>query len=170
MNIAIIAAMGRNRAIGRHNRLPWAIPEDMAHFKELTMGHTIIMGRKTYESLPHGALPGRRNIVVSKTLTQLPDAEVYPSLKLALKACTAQPDGTSSCPQEPKEAPTVYIIGGASIYRQALPLASELIITQVDDSPTDADAFFPPLDSLQWMETKKEKHTGFSFVTYRSQT
>lgn len=170
MSIAIIAAIGRNRAIGRRNRLPWAIPEDMAHFKALTMGHTIIMGRKTYESLPHGALPHRRNIVVSKTLTRLPDAEVYGSLEIAIKACATQSDGQMPCPQGQAGEPTTFIIGGASVYRQALPLASELFITLVDDSPADADAFFPFINPQQWVVTKKEKHTGFSFITYRSRT
>lgn len=94
MKIAIIAAVGRNRAIGRDNRLPWSIPEDLAHFKKLTMGHPVIMGRKTYESLPHGALPGRRNIVVSKTLSLLPDAEVYDSLELAIEACANRQEGS----------------------------------------------------------------------------
>lgn len=169
MSIAIIAAMGLNRAIGRHNRLPWAIPEDLAHFKALTMGHPIIMGRKTYESLPQGALPGRRNIVVSRSLSSLPDAEVYRSLEQAIRACSEEPAITH--PQDTQNQdglPTAFIIGGASVYRQALPLVSTLIITLVEDCPADADAFFPAIDTQQWVETKKEKHQGFSFITYRS--
>ncbi len=167
MNIAIIAAVGRNGAIGRHNRLPWAIPEDMAHFKALTMGHPIIMGRKTYESLPHGALPGRRNIVVSTTLTNLPDAEVYNTLEQAISACTTGDNALTSLSPNQDKTTTIFIIGGAYIYRQALPLATALHLTLVDDCPADADAFFPPIDFNHWVETKKEKHTGFSFVTYR---
>ncbi len=169
MNIAIIAAMGRNRAIGRDNRLPWAIPEDLARFKALTMGHPIIMGRKTYESLPQGALPGRRNIVVSRTISSLPDAEVYRSLEGAIRACCGGASFThSQDTQGQDDFPTTFIIGGASIYRQALSLASTLIITLVEDCPADADAFFPVIDTRQWVETKKEKHQGFSFITYRS--
>ncbi len=168
MNIAIIAAIGRNRAIGCNNKLPWSIPEDLAHFKTMTMGHPVIMGRKTYESLPHGALPGRRNIVLSKSLSLLPDAEVYSSLELAVKACVKRPGGTTPYPQDPSETPMAFVIGGASVYRQALPLASKLFITLVDDSPVNADAFFPVIDPKQWVETKKEKHQGFSFVTYHS--
>lgn len=166
MNIAIIAAVGRNGAIGCRNRLPWAIPEDMAHFKALTMGHTIIMGRMTYESLPHGALPGRRNIVVSTTITSLPDAEVYASLEHAISACNTDLDASASRFPSQDNIDTIFIIGGASVYGQALPLATTLHLTLVDDSPADADAFFPSLDLNKWVETKKEKHTGFSFATY----
>ncbi len=168
MKIAIIAAVGRNRAIGRDNRLPWSIPEDLAHFKKLTMGHPVIMGRKTYESLPHGALPGRRNIVVSKTLSLLPDAEVYDSLELAIEACASRQEGDDAPSPKTGEAPLPFIIGGASIYQQTLPMASDLFLTLVEDSPADADAFFPIITPQQWTETKKEKHQGFSFITYRS--
>ena len=168
MKIAIIAAVGRNRAIGRDNRLPWSIPVDLAHFKKLTMGHPVIMGRKTYESLPHGALPGRRNIVVSKTLSLLPDAEVYDSLERAIEACANRQEGADAPSPKTGEAPIPFIIGGASIYQQALPMASELFLTLVEDSPADADAFFPIITPQQWTETKKEKHQGFSFITYRS--
>ena len=168
MKIAIIAAVGRNRAIGRDNRLPWSIPEDLAHFKKLTMGHPVIMGRKTYESLPHGALPGRRNIVVSKTLSLLPDAEVYDSLELAIEACANRQEGASAPSSKTGEAPIPFIIGGASIYQQALPMATQLFLTLVEDCPADADAFFPIITPQQWTETKKEKHQGFSFITYRS--
>lgn len=168
MKIAIIAAVGRNRAIGRDNRLPWSIPEDLAHFKKLTMGHPVIMGRKTYESLPHGALPGRRNIVVSKTLSLLPDAEVYDSLELAIEACANRQEGADAPSPKIVEAPIPFIIGGASIYQQALPMATELFLTLVEDCPDDADAFFPIITPQQWTETKKEKHQGFSFITYRS--
>ncbi len=166
MKLAVIAAVARNGAIGRNNRLPWFIPDDLARFKQLTMGHTIVMGRKTFESLPHGALPGRRNIVVSRTATSLPGCEVYDSLTRALEAsCNESGSGYSPLTGEAMPA-DVFIIGGASIYRQALPLASVLHITQVNDSPADADTFFPPIDDNDWTETKKEKHRGFSFITY----
>lgn len=166
IKLAIIAAVGRNCAIGRNNRLPWIIPEDLAHFKQLTIGHTIIMGRKTYESLPHGALPGRRNIVVSNTITHLPDCEVYSSLERAIDASRNE-SGNGQEPQDDDNTPiSVFIIGGSSVYRQALPLATELHITLVEDYPTDADTFFPPIDANNWIAIKKEKHDGFSFITY----
>ena len=116
MTIAIIVAMGRNRAIGYRNRLPWSIPEDMAHFKQLTMGHTIIMGRHTFYSLPHGALPGRRNMVVSRTVESIPGCEVFPSLASALEACNAPSGHSVGDAQGASADNTVFVIGGASVY------------------------------------------------------
>ena len=134
--ISIIACISKdNRAIGYQNRLLYHLPSDMVRFRELTMGHTIVMGRKTFESLPNGALPYRRNIVVSKSLKEIDGAEVYPTLKEALRA--AQGD-TLSAPKEdtgiasPEE---IFIIGGESIYRQALPAARKLYLTIVDKEP-----------------------------------
>lgn len=150
--LSIIVAMASNKAIGYHNALPWHIPEDLAHFKALTTGHTIIMGRRTFLSLPHGPLPNRRNIVVSTTLRQLKDCTVYPSL----------PDAIDSCAGE-KE---VFIIGGERLYREALPFVSKLYITHVDRIPAHADAFFPEIDQAEWEETSIEKHDGFSFSTW----
>ena len=115
MTIAIIVAMGRNRAIGYRNRLPWSIPEDMAHFKQLTMGHTIIMGRHTFYSLPHGALPGRRNMVVSRTVESIPGCEVFPSLESALEACNAPSGHSVGDAQGASADNTVFVIGGASV-------------------------------------------------------
>lgn len=157
MTLAIIVAAALNGAIGRNNRLPWVLPEDLAHFKTLTWGHTIIMGHHTFCSLPHGALPGRRNIVVSRTISSLPGCEVCHSLQEALALCSPTDD-------------TVFIIGGASIYRQAIALASVIHLTRVECSPTDADAFFPEIDTKRWIETKKEKHDGFSFITLTTQS
>lgn len=153
MTLSIIVAMGRNRAIGCLGRLPWHLPEDLHRFKQLTMGHTIIMGRKTFESLPHGALPGRRNVVLSRHAITLKYTEVYHSLQAALASC--------------RKGEEVFIIGGASVYAEALALADRLYITLVDQSPRDADAFFPPWDASEWTATKKEKHTGFSFIAFR---
>ncbi|MDY4409979.1 MAG: dihydrofolate reductase [Prevotella sp.] len=147
--LSLIAAVALNRVIGCQGRLPWQLPADMAHFKSLTMGHTIIMGRKTFESLPHGALPGRRNMVLSHQALRLEGAEVYPSLDAAL----------AHCPKDEE----VFVIGGETVYQTALPLADRLVLTLVEQSP-EGDAFFPPIDRLQWRETKKEKHHGFSFV------
>lgn len=154
--ISIIVAMSPSRAIGYHNRLPWHLPEDLAHFKHLTSGHTIIMGRKTFESLPNGALPNRRNVVITRQSERLRDkmhdCVLYGSLKEAME-------------QEAKTG-EVFVIGGESIYRQALPLADSIYATLVDQEPEVADAWFPEVDASQWQITKKEKHTGFSFLYF----
>lgn len=152
MTISIIVAAATNGAIGIRNRMPWHIAEDLHRFKTLTTGHTIVMGRKTYESLPHGALPQRRNLVVSRTVKARPGCEVFASLAAALETC--------------RDEEEVFIIGGAMLYQQALPLAHRIYLTRVDTVPAEADAFFPPIDPRQWRPTKKEKHPGFSFVEY----
>lgn len=177
-SITIIVAMARNRAIGRRGALPWHIPADLARFKQLTMGHAIIMGRHTYESLPHGALPGRRNIVVSRTVTALPGCEVYGSLQEALAAAAATPSSPTFpiSSLEPLSTPSlveggkgaeafVFIIGGASLYRQALPYCDHIALTLVDAMPTDADTFFPDIDNGEWTVTARDDHPGYSFVT-----
>ncbi len=152
MKISIIVAIAKNRAIGYRNQLLWHISEDLKHFKALTIDHTVIMGRKTFESLPKGALPRRRNIVISRTLTELQGCEVYSSLEKALAACVGEDE--------------VFIIGGETVYRQALPLANQMYLTLIDAVPEQADAFFPEFDEDKWIQTKKEKHEGFSFVDY----
>ena len=169
--ISIIACISKdNRAIGYQNRLLYHLPSDMVRFRELTTGHTIVMGRKTFESLPNGALPHRRNIVVSKSLKEIDGGEVYPTLEEALRA--AQGD-TLPAPKEdtaitsPEE---IFIIGGESIYRQALPAARKLYLTIVDKEPEQADTFFPSIDSSAWEVTEKEMRNEnglpFSFLTY----
>ena len=169
--ISIIACISKdNRAIGYQNRLLYHLPSDMVRFRELTTGHTIVMGRKTFESLPNGALPHRRNIVVSKSLKEIDGAEVYPSLEEALRA--AQGD-TLPAPKEntgiasPEE---IFIIGGESIYRQALPAARKLYLTLVDKTPEQADTFFPAINNSAWEVTEKEMRNenglSFSFLTY----
>ena len=142
MTINIIAAVAQNRAIGNENKLLYWLPNDLKRFKALTTGHTIIMGRKTFDSLPKGALPNRRNVVISRTVTELPGCEVFASLEDAIKHCAADED--------------VYIIGGASIYEQALPLADRLCLTEIHDTPEAADAFFP--DYTGWHEVSREEH------------
>lgn len=152
--LSIIACISRNRAIGYQNQLLYHLKSDMARFKELTMGHTIIMGRKTYESLPHGALPHRHNIVVSRTVTEIPGCEVCPSLEEAIRHCNEE----------------AFIIGGDSIYEQALPWADRLYITEVEDEPQYADTFFPIIDPSEWEEVEKEMRNenelSFSFLIY----
>ena len=149
--ISIIAAVAKNRAIGYKNKLLYWLPNDLKRFKTLTTGHTIIMGRKTFESLPKGALPNRRNVVLSRSEKEFPGCEVFPSLKEALKHC--QPDED------------VYIIGGASVYSQAMTVADRLCLTEIDDTPTDADAFFPPYDD--WNVAEREEHDVDEKHAYR---
>ena len=155
--ISIIAAVARNRAIGYENKLIYWLPNDLKRFKALTTGHTIIMGRNTFLSLPKGALPNRRNIVLTRSQKAFPGCEVFASLEDALAHCDKDED--------------VYIIGGASVYRQALPLADRLCLTEIDDTPEKADTFFPPYDD--WKEVRREDHEKderheyeYSFVDY----
>ena len=171
--LSIIACISQtNRAIGYQNRLLYHIKCDLTRFRELTTGHAIIMGRKTYESLPHGALPHRRNIVVSHNLKELEGCEVYPSLKEAVEAAgkpadTAGKAVNAPCPISNEE---IFIIGGESIYRQILPEAHKLYLTVVDDTPQQADAFFPDINAEEWeligKEMRTENDVSFSFLTY----
>lgn len=156
--LSIIACISQtNRAIGYQNRLLYHIKSDLTRFRELTTGHTIIMGRKTYESLPNGALPHRRNIVVSRSMKEMEGCEVYPNLDAALKAAEGKTEET-------------FIIGGESIYRQSLPAAHKLYLTVVDDTPQQADAFFPEINPKEWKliekEMRNENGLSFSFLTY----
>ena len=164
--LSIIACISQtDRAIGYQNRLLYHIKCDLTRFRELTTGHAIIMGRKTYESLPHGALPHRRNIVVSHNLKELEGCEVYPSLKEAVEA--ARKPAAVPCPISNEE---IFIIGGESIYRQILPEAHKLYLTVVDDTPQQADAFFPEINAEEWelieKEMRNENDVSFSFLTY----
>ncbi|MFZ2973379.1 MAG: dihydrofolate reductase [Ferribacterium limneticum] len=155
--VVIIAAVAKNRVIGKDNQLIWNIPEDMAHFKALTAGHTVIMGRKTWESLPprFRPLPGRRNIVISRqTDYAAPGAELADSLENSLKLASS--------------ADTVFIIGGEQIYAQAMALADRLEITEVDLEP-EGDAWFPEIATVNWKKTSNLKSAGCAFVTYRKQ-
>ena len=167
--LSIIACISQtNRAIGYQNRLLYHIKSDLTRFRELTTGHAIIMGRKTYESLPNGALPHRRNIVVSRSMKEMEGCEVYPNLEAALKAAEGKTEET-------------FIIGGESIYRQSLPAARKLYLTVVDDTeinnnaaandaPQQADAFFPEINPKEWKliekEMRNENGLSFSFLTY----
>ena len=144
MSISIIVAIAKNNAIGFENKLLYWLPNDLKRFKALTTGHTIIMGRKTFESLPKGALPNRRNIVLSRQDIDFPGAERFHSLESALSQCSTEEE--------------VYIIGGASVYQKAMSLANKLCVTHIDDTPEQADAFFPEIDSSVWKETNIEAH------------
>ena len=142
--ISIIAAVARNMAIGRGNEPIYWLPNDLRRFKALTTGHTIIMGRRTFQSLPKGALPNRRNIVLTRSGKEFPGAETYSSLREALDSCL------------PSEE--VFVIGGATVYAEALPLADSLCLTEVDVEPEGADAFFPQVSSDLWKVSSREEH------------
>lgn len=144
-NLSIIVAVAKNNAIGLHNELLYRLPNDLKRFKALTTGHTIIMGRKTFESLPKGALPNRRNIVLSRQEgLHYENAECYRSVEEALMQCDYTED--------------VFIIGGGELYRQTLGLAARIHLTLVDNTPAEADAFFPELDPNCWEEVMREEH------------
>lgn len=156
--INIIVCIARNGAIGFDNHLLYHLRADLKHFKELTTGHTVLMGRRTFESLPKGALPHRRNLVLTQQDLYWPGTEVFNSLDDALTHCA------------PNEK--VFIIGGHSVYRDALPMASNLFLTEIDDAPAQADTFFPDLKREEWQEISREHHDAdeqneqpFDFVT-----
>ncbi|MDE6717410.1 MAG: dihydrofolate reductase [Muribaculaceae bacterium] len=152
-DIRAVVAMNADRVIGKEGTLPWRLPEDLRHFKELTMGHPVVMGRKTWESLPKRPLPGRRNIVVSHDRNYHAEgAEVFNSVEEALEAC--------------REVP--YVIGGAEIYRTALPWITSVCLTSVDYPVEDADAFFPELPADEWrMSERTEKMESKNGICYR---
>lgn len=132
--LSIIVATAHRNAIGRHGDLPFHLSPDLRHFKEVTLGKPVIMGRKTFESLPKGALPGRRNIVITRQSEyQAPEIETVGSLEEALALVA--------------DAPEAMIIGGGEIYRQALPLVDRVYLTEVDADVDEADTFFPPIPS-----------------------
>jgi len=152
--ISIIVAIAENRAIGKDNHLLWHISEDLRNFKQLTSKHAVIMGRKTWESLGR-PLPNRRNIVVSKTLSNnlansIPGVEFYPSLNEAIEAASTVTD------VYPNLADEIFIIGGGEIYHETVPIASKIYLTLVHTVIDDADTFFPKLNPSEWHETRRE--------------
>ncbi len=158
IQITLIAALARNRVIGQGNALPWRLPEDLKRFKELTLGHPIIMGRKTWTSLGR-PLPGRTNIVISRSPEfAAAGAVMVRSLHEAIEAAASS--GTAEA----------FIIGGAEIFHQALPLAHRLQLTEIDRNYV-GDVYFPNFDKSAWLEIARECHhsaNGFdyAFVTY----
>lgn len=152
--INIIAAMTKERVIGKDNKLPWHIPEDLANFKKLTSGHTVVLGRKTYESIPKRFRPlsNRNNIVVSRTMPTEAGIDVCPSLEEAI--ATAQAYG--------KE---IFIVGGASIYQQALPITDRMYISQIKKN-YPGDAYFPNFDVNEWEIEQQEDYPAWELVVY----
>ena len=155
--ISIIAAVAQNNALGYKNQLLYHLPDDLKRFKKLTSGHTVIMGKNTYDSLPNGALPNRRNIVLSRSVKELPDCDVYTNIDEALESCGDE---------------EIFIIGGASIYKQTIDKADKIYITEVYDVPENADVFFPEIPEefdveYSTIHEADEKHKySFSFVDY----
>jgi len=158
--ITVIAAVARNGVIGRNNALPWHLPEDLRRFKALTMGHPLVMGRKTFESLSR-PLPGRTHVVLSRIPgLAIPGCQTADSLPFALRLAAASVGGDE-----------VFIIGGAEVFREALTVADVLQMTEIRRDFA-GDAFFPPLLTSDWQESARESHRAaagfdFDFVTYR---
>ncbi len=160
MKVILVAAVARNGVIGRAGELPWRIPEDMRRFRELTIGHPVVMGRKTWDSLPDRfrPLPGRRNVVVTRNASWLGEgAERAGSLEDALRLVG--------------DAERVFVIGGRQLYDAALPLADELLLTEIDLA-VEGDTFFPAWDADAFEEAAREEHvsadgTRLAYVTYR---
>lgn len=145
MIISIIVAIGRNNEIGRDNGMLAHLPADLRYFKETTRGHTVIMGRKTFESLPKGALPNRRNIVISRNPHLVCEgAEVVSSLDMALIRC--------------RDESEAFIIGGGEIYAQVLPIADKLYLTHIQADFPQAEVFFPTIDYSQWQVVSSETY------------
>lgn len=160
--VTLIAAVARNRVIGRSNRLPWRLPEDLRRFKALTLGRPVVMGRKTFESIRDaigGPLPGRRNIVVTRNADYTaPGCVIVGSLEAALAAA--------------RDGDEVFVIGGEQLYREALPIADRLQFTEID-ADFEGDAWFPELAPGEWRVTSREPHAPgpdfahpFAFVVY----
>lgn len=144
--VSIVVAVSKNNAIGRNNELIYWLPNDLKRFKAITSGHTIIMGRRTFESLPKGALPNRRNIVLSSQPNiEFAGAEKFATLQDAIQAC-----------QDEEE---VFIIGGASVYQQAISLCDKIYLTLIEDETKDADAFFPVIEETEWKKIGSEAHS-----------
>lgn len=154
MSLSLISAVAKNNCIGKNNTLPWTIPEDLKHFKDLTTGKIVLMGRKTWESIPERfrPLPKRTNVVITHQASYpVPEGVlVFSSIEKALAHFQGQ---------------DVMSIGGATIYAETIDLADTLYITHVDQT-VDGDAFFPVIDPAVWRESSREDHPGFSFVTY----
>ncbi len=160
MKLSLICAVAENGAIGLRGDLLYHLSADLKHFKALTTGHTVLMGRKTFESLPKGALPNRRNLVVSRQADYTaPGIEVFDSIEAALAACGAEEQ--------------VFAMGGESVYAAALPLAEALFLTHIHATPEEADTFFPEWDASQWQLVESESHEAdernaqpFTFAHY----
>ena len=158
MKISIIVAIGKNNEIGKNNDLLCRLPADLKRFKELTTGHAIIMGRKTFQSLPKGALPNRTNVVLSRATNFRPEnCLAFSSLDAALVHLSNEEE--------------VFVIGGAEIYKQAYPIADKLYLTKIHAVFPDADTFFPQINYSEWRQLSQEtipadEKNAYSFTFY----
>jgi len=158
--VSIIAAIGENGELGKNNRLLWRLPADMKRFKDLTTGHTIIMGRKTFESLPNGALPDRTNVIISKSINcHLKNCEIYDNIYNAIFQHSSESE--------------IFIIGGSEIYNLSLKIAEKMYITRVHHSFPESDVMFPEISEDEWVMydcveyPADEKHIySYSFQTF----
>lgn len=149
--VILIAAVSENGVIGKKNALPWYLPEDLKRFRRLTLGHPIIMGRKTYGSIGR-VLPKRRNIIITRDQNFKADGvETFQSIEAAFKAC--------------QEADKVFIIGGGEIFKLAMPFAQKIEMTRVHKN-VDGDVYFPEIKAGEWQEISREPHESYSFITY----
>jgi dihydrofolate reductase len=160
MIISIVVAISENHVIGKDNKLLWYLPNDLKHFKEITTGHTVIMGRKTYESVGK-PLPNRRNIIITRQNITIEGCEVVSSIEAALALCSHEAE--------------VFIVGGAEIYRQSLHLTDRIYLTIVHKE-FDGDSYFPEIEANEWKETAREDYEPdiknnlpYSFITFERQ-
>ena len=156
MIISIVVAIAENHAIGKDNKLLWYLPNDLKHFKTITSGHTVIMGRKTYDSVGK-PLPNRRNIIITRQQIDIQGCEVVNSLEEAIALCKTEEE--------------VFIVGGAEIYRQAMAITNKIYLTIVHQN-FEGDTYFPDIDENIWIETEREDHDpdeknkfAYSFIT-----
>jgi dihydrofolate reductase len=153
---SIVVAISENNAIGKDNQLLWYLPADLKHFKQITTGHTVIMGRKTFDSVGK-PLPNRRNIIITRHVMHIEGCEVVSSIEAALALCADEEE--------------VFIVGGAEIYKQSIHLTDRIYLTIVHQK-YDADSFFPEINYDEWLETEREDHQTdeknnlpYSFIT-----
>ncbi len=156
MIISIVVAIAENHAIGKDNKLLWYLPNDLKHFKTITSGHTVIMGRKTYDSVGK-PLPNRRNIIITRQQIDIPGCEVVNSLDQAIALCKTEEE--------------VFIVGGAEIYRQSMTITNKIYLTIVHHN-FEGDTYFPDIEENIWIETEREDHDpdeknklAYSFIT-----
>ncbi|MDS0261152.1 dihydrofolate reductase [Haloarcula sp. S1CR25-12] len=157
MRLSLVAAVAANGVIGADREMPWHYPEDLAHFRETTVGHPVVMGRRTFESIAAdlgGPLPDRQSIVLTSRPESLSDTvTAVSSLSEALEAVRAH------------DAETAYVVGGGSVYRQFLPEADELVLTELDE-PYEGDTTFPTVDWDRWRVAERERYDLFDIVRY----
>jgi len=156
MTVTIVVAISENHVIGKDNQLLWYMPNDLKHFKDITTGHTVIMGRKTYDSVGK-PLPRRRNIIITRKPITIEGCEVVNSIEAALALCADEPE--------------IFIVGGAEIYKQSIKLTDRIYLTIIHKK-FDGDSFFPEIDMQEWKEVSREDHQAddrnpipYSFIT-----